>query len=73
VRRDPVEAVDPERAHRAEITLVRPIHQVRAFAAAFFGVDSGNNGKCNPAYLCTAGVGYNGPGGVGTPDGVSGL
>jgi subtilase family serine protease len=41
--------------------------------AAFFGVVSGNNGKCSPAYLCTAGIGYNGPGGVGTPDGVSGL
>jgi len=41
--------------------------------AAFFGVVSGNNGKCSPAYLCTGGAGYNGPGGVGTPDGVGGL
>jgi subtilase family serine protease len=40
---------------------------------AFFGVVSGKNGTCSPAYLCTAGIGYNGPGGVGTPDGVGGL
>jgi subtilase family serine protease len=44
-----------------------------ANTAAFFGVVTGNNGTCSPAYLCTAGIGYNGPGGVGTPDGVSGL
>jgi subtilase family serine protease len=41
--------------------------------SAFFGVVNGKNGKCSPAYLCTAGPGYNGPGGVGTPNGVSGL
>jgi subtilase family serine protease len=44
-----------------------------ANTSAFFGVVSGNNGTCSPAYLCTAGIGYNGPGGVGTPDGISGL
>lgn len=42
-------------------------------SAAFFGVVSGNNGTCSPAYLCTAGIGYNGPGGVGTPNGIAGL
>ncbi len=30
-------------------------------------VTSGSNGTCTPAYLCTAGSGYNGPGGVGSP------
>jgi hypothetical protein len=33
-----------------------------------FGVTSGANGTCDPAYLCTAGDGYNGPAGNGTPD-----
>jgi N-acetylneuraminic acid mutarotase len=33
-------------------------------------VTSGGNGDCDPAYLCTAGDGYDGPTGLGTPDGV---
>ncbi|MGH3380784.1 MAG: carboxypeptidase regulatory-like domain-containing protein [Actinoallomurus sp.] len=33
-------------------------------------VTSGNNGTCSPAYLCTAGDGYDGPTGLGTPNGV---
>ena len=34
-------------------------------------VTSGANGSCTPAYLCTAGTGYDGPTGLGTPDGVT--
>ncbi|MFE7213722.1 carboxypeptidase regulatory-like domain-containing protein [Streptomyces sp. NPDC001698] len=34
-------------------------------------VTSGINGSCNPAYLCTAGEGYDGPTGLGTPNGVA--
>ena len=34
-------------------------------------VTSGANGTCTPAYLCTAGPGYDGPTGLGTPDGIS--
>jgi hypothetical protein len=34
-------------------------------------VTSGANGTCTPAYLCTAEVGYDGPTGWGTPNGVS--
>jgi hypothetical protein len=34
-------------------------------------VTSGANGTCTPAYLCTAGPGYDGPTGLGTPWGVS--
>lgn len=30
----------------------------------------GRTGTCSPAYLCTAGPGYDGPTGLGTPDGV---
>ncbi|MFB7776324.1 carboxypeptidase regulatory-like domain-containing protein [Streptomyces bauhiniae] len=33
-------------------------------------VTTGSNGKCSPAYLCTAGPGYDGPTGLGTPDGL---
>ncbi|MGW3248542.1 carboxypeptidase regulatory-like domain-containing protein [Streptomyces sp. NPDC001070] len=32
-------------------------------------VTTGTNGRCSPAYLCTAGPGYDGPTGLGTPDG----
>src|SRR5207302_10734025 len=32
-------------------------------------VVSGANGACSPAYLCTAGAGYDGPTGIGTPTG----
>jgi subtilase family serine protease len=34
-------------------------------------VTSGANGTCSPAYLCTAEVGYDGPTGWGTPNGVA--
>jgi N-acetylneuraminic acid mutarotase len=34
-------------------------------------VTDGNNGACSPAYLCTAGAGYDGPTGLGTPNGVA--
>jgi subtilase family serine protease len=33
-------------------------------------VTSGSNGSCSPAYLCTAGVGFDGPTGLGTPNGL---
>jgi Subtilase family len=32
---------------------------------------SGANGTCSPAYLCTAGSGFDGPTGLGTPIGTS--
>jgi subtilase family serine protease len=34
-------------------------------------VTSGSNGTCSPAYLCTAGAGYDGPTGLGTPKGTA--
>ncbi|WP_241825599.1 carboxypeptidase regulatory-like domain-containing protein [Micromonospora sp. CB01531] len=34
-------------------------------------VSAGNNGTCSPAYLCTAGPGYDGPTGLGTPNGLA--
>jgi subtilase family serine protease len=38
--------------------------------SAFYDVTTGNNGSCSPKYLCTAGVGYDGPTGNGTPNGA---
>jgi hypothetical protein len=32
-----------------------------------YNITSGSTGTCTPAYLCTAGAGYNGPTGLGTP------
>jgi putative Ig domain-containing protein len=34
-------------------------------------VTSGNNGSCSPSELCTAGTGWDGPTGLGTPNGTS--
>ncbi|GAA4636738.1 hypothetical protein GCM10023196_087670 [Actinoallomurus vinaceus] len=34
-------------------------------------VTSGSNGSCSPSYLCTAGSGYDGPTGLGTPNGTT--
>lgn len=35
-----------------------------------FDVTSGSNGSCSPSYLCTATTGYDGPTGLGTPNGT---
>jgi subtilase family serine protease len=40
-----------------------------AHKAALFDVTSGSNGSCGGSYLCTAGPGYDGPTGLGTPNG----
>ena len=40
-----------------------------AHPEALNDVTSGANGSCTPAYLCTAGPGYDGPTGLGTPAG----
>jgi hypothetical protein len=41
-----------------------------ARSGSLFDVTSGHNGSCGSSYLCTAGVGYDGPTGLGTPNGV---
>jgi hypothetical protein len=43
--------------------------------SALFDVTSGSNSTtgCSPSYLCTAGAGYDGPTGLGTPDGTGGF
>ncbi len=39
-------------------------------AGALYDVTSGSDGSCSPAYLCTAGPGYDGPTGLGSPGGL---
>src|SRR5438874_7818774 len=38
---------------------------------ALFDIGSGSNGNCGGTYLCTAGSGYDGPTGLGTPNGTA--
>jgi subtilase family serine protease len=42
-------------------------------AGSLFDIATGSNGTCSPAYLCTAGPGYDGPTGLGTPNGTGGF
>ena len=39
-------------------------------SSALFDITRGANGTCSPSYLCTAGPGYDGPTGLGTPNGT---
>jgi hypothetical protein len=41
--------------------------------SVFNNITTGANGTCTPSVLCTAGPGWNGPTGLGTPDGVTGF
>jgi subtilase family serine protease len=41
--------------------------------ASLFDITSGNNGSCGGSYLCTAGIGLDGPTGLGTPCGTAAL
>jgi subtilase family serine protease len=38
--------------------------------SSLFDVTSGSNGTCSPSQLCTARPGWDGPTGLGTPNGV---
>jgi hypothetical protein len=42
-----------------------------AHPSNLFDVTSGSNGSCSPAVLCTAGTGWDGPTGLGTPNGTT--
>ncbi|MDI5970855.1 hypothetical protein POF50_016145 [Streptomyces sp. SL13] len=42
-----------------------------AHTANLYDVTSGATASCSPAYLCTAGPGYDGPTGLGTPNGTT--
>jgi tripartite motif-containing protein 71 len=41
-----------------------------ASPSSLFDVTSGSDGSCGGSYLCSAGTGYDGPTGIGTPDGA---
>jgi Predicted protease len=41
-----------------------------AHASSLFDVTSGSNGSCGGSYLCTGEPGYDGPTGLGTPNGI---
>jgi subtilase family serine protease len=40
---------------------------------AFYDIRKGTNGSCGGIYFCVGGVGYDGPTGVGTPEGLGGF
>jgi subtilase family serine protease len=42
-----------------------------AHSSSLYDVTSGSNGSCSGSYLCTGGTGYDGPTGLGTPNGVT--
>jgi subtilase family serine protease len=44
-----------------------------AHSSSLHDVTSGSNGSCGGSYLCTAGVGYDGPTGLGSPNGTGGF
>ena len=50
-----------------------PADDIYTHTSNFFDVTTGNDGSCSPAFLCTAETGYDGPTGIGTPDGITGL
>jgi subtilase family serine protease len=47
-----------------------PASYLYANPALLNDVTSGSNGSCGGSYLCTAGTGYDGPTGLGTPNGT---
>jgi len=50
-----------------------PADDIYTHTSDFYDITSGDDGSCSPDYLCTAETGYDGPTGIGTPDGISGL
>ena len=48
-----------------------PASYTWAHTSGLHDVTSGSNGSCTPAVWCTAGSGWDGPTGLGTPNGVS--
>jgi hypothetical protein len=50
-----------------------PFQRLYSTTAGLNDVTSGSNGSCGGGYICTAGVGYDGPTGLGTPAGTTAL
>ncbi len=56
-------------AHESEATRLLGAYAFYQEPGSLADVTAGSNGECTPAYLCTAEVGYDGPTGLGTPQG----
>jgi hypothetical protein len=54
-------------------SVANPASVPYAHASALHDITVGSNGGCVPAYLCTGTTGYDGPTGVGTPNGLAGF
>lgn len=52
-------------------TYANSLSYIQATNSNLHDVLSGSNGTCGGTYLCTAGFGYDGPTGLGTPNGIS--
>ncbi|HEX8931841.1 MAG TPA: S53 family peptidase [Patescibacteria group bacterium] len=48
-------------------------YSLKNYATNLHDINSGNNGNCGGSYLCTAVSGYDGPTGLGTPNGTGAL
>ena len=48
----------------------KPASYLYAHTGSLFDVTSGSNGTCSPTLLCTAASGWDGPTGLGTPNGL---
>lgn len=58
----------------AGVTTAYPAATLYSAGRSLYDVVSGSNGRCKrPLYFCTAGTGYDGPTGGGTPNGVTSL
>jgi subtilase family serine protease len=55
-------------ANGSSITGASTLYSHRSALNAIIG---GDNGNCSPSYLCTAGTGYSGPVGLGSPNGIA--
>ncbi len=50
-----------------------PFHALYSNAGSLYDITSGSNGSCATTYFCTAGTGYDGPTGLGSPSGLTAL
>ena len=50
-----------------------PAQDIYQHTGDFYDITSGLDGICFPVYLCTAGTGFDGPSGIGSPNGIAGL
>ena len=50
-----------------------PVQQAYVATSGLTDIVTGSNGTCTPSYLCTAGTGYDGPTGLGSPSGTAAL